>query len=358
MGERERSSMLEQPRSMLEVAPKSIFDGYQNPSALLETPRTGGGINHNFGDVSVHPPPAAAQAKSKFVEAPKSSLDWMSQTADLGESLSNGLKNVGAEKAFGSTGDLLNTYKGGTEIYGGVESIIQNGLTKDNALDTGKGILDTITGVAGFFGDSRVKGNTGIASGAVDILRGLGNAFWKDDLNEATAGANQAVEGFGSTISSYGDKTGNPLLMGAGRALNIGMAGGKFLRGGADSIDMDSGYYHDDSGNVQTGSSEAADWGRSVDGFFGHSSWDNSKLGWAADKFGGFAGGVTAVAGGIGNTAYTYGHRATDAIGDAGSAVGGAVSDAAGAAKDFLFGGPSIMDIARAQIERQLLERQ
>lgn len=54
MGEREQRSMLERPRSMLEVAPKSVFDGYQG--SLLETPRTSGAINHSFGNVSVHPP--------------------------------------------------------------------------------------------------------------------------------------------------------------------------------------------------------------------------------------------------------------------------------------------------------------
>ena len=342
MGERERSSMLEKPRSMLEVAPKSIFDGYQG--SLLETPRSGGGINHSFGDVSVYPPPAAAPAKPRYVEESKSSLDWMSQSADLGESISTGLKNTGAEKTFGSTGNLLNVCKGGTELYGGVESIFQNGLTKDNALDTGKGVLDTVTGVAGLFGDSRVKGITGIASGAIDVFRGLGKTISSSDPNEATAGAYQAVEGVGSTISSYGDKTGNPLLMGAGRALNAGMAIGKPFVAATDRHSIDANLVQDEYGNPTTGSHRAGMVGRDVQSYL-HDTW-------VPNRVGDVAGGVSAIGAGIGLSAYSGAHAVGGALYDGAGAVGGAVSDAAGAANDFLFGGPSIMDIARAHLER------
>ncbi len=330
MGEREQRSMLERPKSMLEVAPKSIFDGYQSPSALLETPRSSGAINHSFGNVSVYPPRVSEPLERS--EESKSPLEWLSQSLDMGESLQQALAErefmksatdmakleslMQGKETAGQFGDVLNVYKGGKGLYDGIGSIVEHGVTKDNALDTTKGALDTTAGFAGLLGNSPLKGYAGMASGGIDLYRGLDKAISSDDLNESTAGAYQAAEGVGSMISSYGDKTGNPWLMGGGRALNAGMAGGKYLRGTADSIDINNGYYHSDAGEVQTGSAEAADWGRSVDDYFGHSTWDESKSGWAKDKFGGFAGGVTAVAGGIGNTAYSYGHRAVDGIGN------------------------------------------
>lgn len=356
MGERESRSMLEKPRSMLEVAPKSIFDGYQSPSALLETPRSSGGINHSFGNVSVHPPRTSEAQPPKSGEPSKGSLDWASQSADLGESISKGLENTGAEKTFGSFGDVFNVYKGGSELYGGVSSMLENGVTADNALDTSKGVLDTTAGFAGLLQSSPVKGYAGMASGGIDIYRGLSQAISSSDLDESTAGAYQLVEGIGSTISSYGDKTGNPFLMGGGRALNAGMAIGKPLVAATDRHAVNADLVQDEYGNSTTGSHRAGMAGRDVQSYLNDT--------WVPKGVGSVAGGISAIGAGIGLSAYSGAHAVGGAlydgagavggaVSDAAGAVGGAVSDAAGAAKDFLFGGPNIMDIMRAQLERQ-----
>lgn len=73
----------------------------------------------------------------------------------------------------------------------------------------------------------------------------------------------------------------------------------------SDEISKRRGYFHDDYGNPQSGTSEAADWGESVDEAFGH---DN----WFLDKLGGVAGGITAMGGGIVNTGYSLGRGAYD----------------------------------------------
>ncbi len=73
----------------------------------------------------------------------------------------------------------------------------------------------------------------------------------------------------------------------------------------SDEISKRRGYFHDDYGNPQSGTSEAADWGETVDEAFGH---DN----WVLDKMGGIAGGATAMGGGIVNTAYSLGRGAYD----------------------------------------------
>ena len=328
MGEREQRSMLEKPRSMLEVAPKSIFDGY-HPS-MLETPRSSaasapinssGGVNHNYGNVSVFP--FGDSEKPSYVEESKSPLEWLSQGADLGESISTGLNKTGAQETFGTYGDVLNVYKGGAGMYGGVHSMLENGVTKDNALDATKGALDTTAGFAGLFGSSPLKGYAGMASGGIDMYRGLSQAISSSDVGQASAGANQLVEGIGSTISSYGDKTGNPALMAGGRALNLGMAIGKPLVAATDRHAINADLYHDEFGNATTGSHRAGMVGRDVQDYL-HDTW-------VPDVVGDVAGGVAAIGTGIGASAVSGVHAVGEAI----------------------FGGPSIFDIARAQLERQ-----
>lgn len=296
-----------------------------SPMTSNASPVSSNGVNHSYGNVSVFPPQGSE--KPAYAEESKGLLDWLSQGADLGESISTGLENTGAEKTFGSFGDVFNVYKGGSELYGGVDSMLTNGVTKDNALDTGKGVLDTTAGFAGLLGSSSVKGYAGMASGGIDIYRGLDKAISSSDVGEASAGTSQFVEGIGSTISSYGDKTGNPFLMGGGRALNAGMAIGKPLVAATDRHAVNADLYHDEYGNATTGSHRAGMVGRDVQDYL-HSTW-------VPNVVGDVAGGVAAIGTGVGASLVSGAH----AVGEA------------------LFDGPDFMEIARAQIERQSLER-
>jgi hypothetical protein len=280
-----------------------------------------GGVNHSYGNVSVFPQPQPE--KPAFTEESKSPLDWLSQGADLGESISTGLKNIGAEKTFGSFGDVFNIYKGGVGLYGGISDTAANGLSADNALDTSKGALDTTAGFAGLLGNNAVKGYAGMASGGIDIYRGLDKAISSSDVGEASAGASQFVEGIGSTISSYGDKTGNPFLMGGGRALNAGMAIGKPLVAATDRHAVNADLYHDEYGDATTGSHRAGMVGRDVQDYL-HSTW-------VPNIVGDVAGGVAAIGTGVGASLVSGAH----AVGEA------------------LFDSPNFMDIARQQIEQQ-----
>lgn len=346
MGERESRSMLEKPRSMLEVAPKSIFDGYQSPSAWLETPRSSNapskpvhssGVNHSYGNVSVYPP--QGNEKPACTEESVNPLDWLSQGADLGESVPYALAGrefmkditdvrqlerlLDGSKTSSSYGDVFNVYKGGSELYGGVSSMFANGVTTDNVLDTSKGALDTTAGYAGLLGNSPLKGYAGMASGGIDIYRGLDKAISSSDVGDASAGANQLVEGIGSTISSYGDKTGNPFLMGGGRALNAGMAIGKPLVAATDRHAVNADLYHDEYGDATTGSHRAGMVGRDVQDYL-HSTW-------VPNVVGDVTGGVAAIGTGIGASAVSGVH----AVGEA------------------LFGGPSMLDIVGAHFGKK-----
>ena len=349
MGEREQRSMLEKPRSMLEVAPKSIFDGY-HPS-MLETPRSSaasapinssGGVNHNYGNISVFPPQdAETPSRNPYLSTMDTIGDKIGAVTDLDDrcgflpdGFNDGLTTVSSAAGLGS----------------GMEKI-SRGEYWDGGVQTAKSVFGMADGIAGLAGYGKASNIAGGISSTISAVDNFKKAWTSDDLAESTEGARGVLNDGFNAASDFAGGNATPW----GLALKGGGLAAKYigtpLRAGADSIDLNNGYYHDDSGKVQTGSAEAGDWGRSVDDAFGHSTWDDSKLGWAADKFGGVAGGVTAIAGGIGNTAYSYGHRAIDGIGDAGSAVGGAVSDAAGAAKDFLFGGPSIMEIMQRQFQ-------
>ena len=218
-----------------------------------------------------------------------------------------------AKEAGGSFGDVFGVLGGITGIGSGLDKLSKGGGA-DAALDIGKGALDTTGGAAGILGANPLIGAfTGAASAGIDIGRGVMKVS-SDDLDVATEGAYDITGGIASGISSIGDATKNPFLMAGGRAASAGLTAGKYIVKGSDSISKDRGYFHDDYGNKQSGSSEAADWGRSVDDFFG----DTPVL----DEIGGVLGGATAIAGGIGNSAYTYGRRAVGAIGDGLSAIG------------------------------------
>ncbi|MEO7156889.1 MAG: DUF4157 domain-containing protein [Vicinamibacterales bacterium] len=119
------------------------------------------------------------------------------------------------------------------------------------------------------------------------------------------AGAGGAgLAGAGAEAGIFAGGLAGPLAALAGSGL-LGYGVGTLGVNKSDEISKRRGYFHDDNGNPQSGTSEAADWGESVDEAFGH---DN----WLLDKMGGVAGGATAMGGGIVNTAYGLGRGAYD----------------------------------------------
>ena len=259
-------------------------------------------------------------------------LPFLSSAAGMTESYHEGMlehrdwfkpidqyaKTMGKRDMMGTMGDGLGLAGGMVNAMSGFYGLA-NGGGVNSGLDAAKGTLDAVSGWGGLIGSSPVEGAAGLVSSGIDVGRGI-HKIATGDVAEATDGAYQTAGGIASGISSWGDATKNPVAMGVGRSLGLGLTVGQGIVSGSDSISRERGYFADDAGVSQSGSSEAADWGRSVDEAFGH---DN----WLLDKMGGVAGGLVAAGGGIANSAYSYGHRAVDAVGDA------------------LFGGPSIMDM-------------
>jgi hypothetical protein len=274
-------------------------------------------------------------------------LPFLSSAAGMAESYHEGMmehrdwwkpfdqytKTMGKRDMMGTMNDGLGMAGGMVNAMSGIYGLA-NGGGVNAGLDVAKGTFDAVSGWGGLIGSSPVEGAAGLASSGIDVGRGI-YKIATGDVAEATDGAYQTAGGIASGISSWGDATKNPVAMGVGRSLGLGLTLGQGIVSGSDSISRERGYFADDVGESQSGSSEAADWGRSVDEAFGH---DN----WLLDKVGGVAGGIVAAGGGIANSAYTYGHRAVDAIGDGVDAIG-----------DALFGGPSIMEMMETYRNRK-----
>lgn len=347
MGEREQRSMLQKPRSMLEVAPKSIFDGYQSPSSLLEMPRSSqavsaptnsSGVNHNYGNVSVHPPREAEQAGANpylsTMDTIGDRIGAVTDADDFLEILPDGFN------------DGLTTLSSAAGLGSGMEKL-SRGEYWDGGMQTAKsffGMADGIAGLAGYGKASNIAGGISSSIGAVDNFK---KAWTSDDLGEATQSARGVVNDGLNAAADFAGGNATPWGMGL---KGVGLSAkylGTPISNYAEKVSEQRGDYHNDAGMRQSASAEAGDWGRSVDDAFGHSTWSDSKLGWLADHaLGGPLGAATAIGGGIITTGGTYLQTGANAV-----------SDAAGAAKDFLFGGPGIMDIARQQIAQQAVQR-
>jgi hypothetical protein len=221
------------------------------------------------------------------------------------------------QKLFGSTpgkvralpegfGDGLSLLEGTTGIGLGIEKIM-NGEYFDGALQTGSGVADAVGGIAGLGGNNRVSNFAGGVSDALSLVGGVRKAF-SDDTKEATDGAHTALTSGFDAVSNFagGPTTSVGAVAAAG---GFGARIGKHLVNTSDRFSKERGYFEDDQGRAQSGSSEAADWGQSVDDWFGD---DDVVL----DKLGSVAGGITAIAGGIANTAYGYGRRGVEAMSD------------------------------------------
>ena len=190
----------------------------------------------------------------------------------------------GAAGMFGQYSDVFGVYGGLSGMFGGISSLA-NGGGAGGALDTGKGLLDTVSGFGGLAGSGPVEGIAGMGSAAIDVGRGLYTAIDSDDVKEATGGAYQVAGGIASGITSAGDSTGNPFLMGGGRALGAGLKAGEKLVNWTDAGAKERGDWgKNEYGENRTGSEEAADTGRWVE-----DKLDDHIPDWAAGILGGGA---------------------------------------------------------------------
>jgi hypothetical protein len=302
-----------EPGDASEVEAAAVAAGLTDPGAVHGAPTaaiareaTGSDPMKKVGDVG-----GALSKGSSFAESWYGGLlerDWWKPMEDSTKYVKRLDTRLGREKTFGTLGDAFGLGGGMFDTMSGVYRLA-NGGGASAGLDTAKGALDAVSGFGGLMGNPLVDGYAGMGSASIDVARGLYTAISSDDVGEATEGAYQTAGGIASGIASFGDATKNPVAMATGRALGLGLAAGEGIVSNSDRISRERGYFEDDAGTSQSGSSEAADWGRSVDEAFGH---DN----WLLDKVGGVAGGIVAAGGGIANSAYTYGHRAVDAIGD------------------------------------------
>jgi hypothetical protein len=213
-------------------------------------------------------------------------------------------KLAGKGPDFGFYSDGLGAMGSGLNLLSGLDRAISG---ESAGFDIAKSSADLASNLGGLANIPGLEGYAGLVSAGLDVGKGAYNVV-TGDVNQATEGMYDVLGGISSGVSSWGDRTGNPVLMGAGRAAGLGLKAGRSIVSTSDAISKERGYFHDDAGEAQSGSAEAADWGRSVDEFFGELP--------VLDQIGGIAGGLVAGAGGIANSAYSYAHRATDAIGD------------------------------------------
>ena len=187
--------------------------------------------------------------------------EWAKDVPHVG----NLLGNLEGVNKLGTVSDVFGVLSGGQGIYGGFKSLV-NGGGWGAAADTGKSLLDTVSSVGGVVGSGPVEGYTGIASGGIDVGRGLYDAIESDDLDVATKGAQTAAGGFADMITGAGDATGNPWLMGGGRALGAGMKAGEHIVNWTDAGAKRRGDFgQNEFGENRTGSEAAADTGRAVE---------------------------------------------------------------------------------------------
>ena len=185
---------------------------------------------------------------------------WAKNVPDVGKLV----RNVEGAGKLAKGSDALGLLSGGQSIFGGIQSLV-NGGGWGAGLDTGKGVLDTVSSAGGLMGSGPLEGYTGIASGGIDVARGLYDAIDSDDLGVATKGAYTAAGGLADTITGAGDASGNPFLMGGGRALGAGLKVGEKLVNWTDAGARERGDWgKNEYGENRSGSEEAADFGHSV----------------------------------------------------------------------------------------------
>jgi hypothetical protein len=256
-------------------------------------------------------PPVAAPPKSDPFAPIDTASKLLLDHPQAYQSVAEGWKQFGGKKLSGmpdGLGDAFGLLEGFTGLGVGMGKIA-SGDTLDGILQTGSGLADATSGIAGLAGNNPVSNIAGGISDTISFGGGLYKAIASDDIDEATEGAQDALTSGFDAVSNFAGGPTTPVGAVAA-AGGLGARVGTHLVNASDSFSEERGYFHDDFGNAQSGSSEAADWGTSVDEWFGE---DN----WLLDKVGGVAGGLTAIGGGIGNTAYGYGRRGVEAVGDA-----------------------------------------
>ena len=287
MGERESRSILEKPRSMLEVAPKSIFDGHQSPSALLETPRSSGGINHSFGNVSVHPPAPLSPRAAEEDDGSFGASPWDTVTSNV---VSGGVSILEAANPA-----LQMARLGGQSLLGRAFAplgLFSNLMTMNSTMNKeDKNIKDYVDYAAATTGaGSSAVGTMGLLEFGMNSagMTGAGSAL------TSTAAALGALAGLAAAFAggyAVGDALSVPLE-------NHGKAAGMF---GQDT----SGEFHDLDENL-SGSECAGDTGR-----------------WVHDKTGSNTlGALTTGFVGIGNAQLSSAHWVGGRLMDAGGFIG------------------------------------
>ncbi|MEO6527538.1 MAG: DUF4157 domain-containing protein [Gemmatimonadaceae bacterium] len=209
--------------------------------------------------------------------------EW-TKAASNTDVIRKGAKNAGM---LGSYSDVFGVYNGGSEIYDGLK---KGGV--EGGVDAGKGLLDVVSSYGGVLGHGPTEGYAGMASGGIDMARGAYSAVTSDDIDVATKGAYTAAGGLANTVTGLGDATGNPFLMGGGRAFGAGLWGGEKLVNWTDAGAQRRGDYGRDAyGQNLTGSQAAADDGLAWrDGT--REMWsDLGAPSWMARAAGGVAGG-------------------------------------------------------------------
>jgi hypothetical protein len=206
----------------------------------------------------------------------------------------------------GGVADAFSVIGGLTDMGIGIDKLA-NGEIFEGVTETGSGAASTTSGVANLLGKKGLGNVAGGFSSAFSIAGGI-EKLTSDDLEEQTEGAQEILaNGFDLASSILG---GPETPLGAiAAAGGLGARVGSHLVNTSDAIAKERGYFHDQKGNAQSGSAEAADAGRYVNELFGHS---NPVL----DTLGDGAGLITAGNAAITNAAYTYGRRGVEAVGD------------------------------------------
>jgi hypothetical protein len=179
--------------------------------------------------------------------------------------------------------------------------IISNAMSMGQALD----------------GERNLQGGADFTAAGMGLMGSIAPTV---ELMSAGAGA----LGLGTTAAAGGVGTGiagglgtAAAALGPVSALSASAAGGYALGskavGASDEISVEQGYFHDDQGRAQSGTSEAADWGMTVNDYI-----DGT---WMGDTVGDVAGFATAGLSGIATTGYTLGRRGVEKVGDAAGAV-------------------------------------
>lgn len=186
------------------------------------------------------------------------------------------------------------------------------------------GVISNVMGMGKALDGEGLQGAADFTASGMGVVGSLAPTM---ELMSAGAGA----LGLGTTATTAG-VAGTGVAGGLGAAatalgpvaaLSGSFAGGYALGGKAvgasDEIAEEQGYFHDDNHKAQSGTSEAADWGVSVNDYI-----DST---WMGDTAGDVLGGVSAGLGGIGTTAYTLGRRGVEKVGDAAGSVADFASD-------------------------------